>query len=155
MNKFNTLSIKSIFIAVNDPDLFYFFNSAILSVFKSVDVLRTTDGVMLLSLMEFSAIPDIIFLDLNIPFKKGISCLKAIRSNEKYTSVQVVMFSSAGNTDDIDRCYDKGANFYLISPKSLSFAVQQLKNLLKNEYFINNRRPPREDFIVDSNYPQL
>lgn len=148
MNEFNTLSIKRIFIAVNDPDFFYFFNSAVLSVFTSVDVLRTTEGVMLLSLMEFSALPDIIFLDLNIPFKNGISCLTAIKSNEKYNSAKVVMFSSSGNTDDIDKCYDNGADFYLINSTSLSSVAQQLKKIFTNEYFINDIKPPRENFVV-------
>lgn len=152
MNKFNTLSIKRIFITVSNPYIFYFFNSAILSVFKQVEVLRTTDGVMLLSLIESSALPDIIFLDVNMPFKNGICCLKTIRSDEKYKSTKMVMFSSMNYTNDIDNCYDNGADFYFIGPAGFSSFVQQLKNLIANDDFINNIRPARQNFVINNNY---
>lgn len=151
MNEFNTSRIKRIFIAEGDSDFFYFFNSAILSVSKSANVLRTADGVMLLSLIESSVKPDIIFLDLNTPFKDGICCLKAIRSNEKTKSTKVVMFSSSGLANDIDACYNNGADFYFIKPTSFLSLVQQFKNLLVNEYFIKNIKPPRENFVVFNN----
>jgi len=152
MNEFNTSRIKRIFIAEGDSDFFYFFNSAILAVSKSVNVLRTADGVMLLSLIESSVKPDIIFLDLNMPFKDGIRCLQAIRSNEKTKQTKVVMFSSSGLTNDIDACYNNGADFYFIKPTSFLSLVEQFKNLLVNEYFIKNIKPPRENFVLFNNY---
>ncbi len=152
MNEFNTSRIKRIFIAEGDSDFFYFFNSAILAVSKSVNVLRTADGVMLLSLIESSVKPDIIFLDLNTPFKDGIRCLQAIRSNEKTKQTKVVMFSSSGLTNDIDACYNNGADFYFIKPTSFLSLVEQFKNLLVNEYFIKNIKPPRENFVLFNNY---
>lgn len=152
MNEFNTSRIKRIFIAEGDSDFFYFFNSAILAVSKSVNVLRTADGVMLLSLIESSVKPDIIFLDLNTPFKDGICCLQAIRSNEKTKQTKVVMFSSSGLTNDIDACYNNGADFYFIKPTNFLSLVEQFKNLLVNEYFIKNIKPPRENFVLFNNY---
>src|SRR3712207_2532049 len=101
--------IKKIFVAEDDADFFYFFNSAIVTLLTSVNVLRTSDGVMLSSLIESSVQPDIIFLDLHMPFKSGLSCLKDIRSNARYNSTKVVMFSSSDNTTDIDTCYNNGA----------------------------------------------
>lgn len=152
MKEFNISDIKRIFIAEDDADFFYFFNSAILSLSKTVDVLRTADGVMLLSLIESSARPDIIFLDLNMPYKDGLCCLKAIRSNEKYKYTKVIMFSSSDCTNDIDSCYNSGADFYCIKPSCYSSLVQQFKNLFVNDHFVNNVRPPRENFVLKYNY---
>lgn len=151
MKEFNISNIKKIFVAEDDADFFYFFNSAILSLSKSVDVLRTSDGVMLLSLIESSAQPDIIFLDLNMPFKNGLCCLKTIRSNEKYKSTKVVICSSSDFINDIDNCYTNGADFYFIKPPDYSSLVQQFKNLFLNDHFVNNIRPPRENFVLRYN----
>jgi CheY-like chemotaxis protein len=151
MNEFNTSGIKRIFVAEGDSDFFYFFNSAILSVSKSVNVLRTADGVMLLSLIESCVKPDIIFLDLNMPFKDGICCLQAIRSNEKTKLTKVVMFSLSDNAKDVDACYNNDADFYFTKPTSFLSLVQQFKNLLMNEHFIKNIKPSRENFVVNDN----
>lgn len=151
MKALNPEDIRKIFVAEDDADFFYFFNSAILSSLSgSVDVLRTADGIMFLSLIESSIQPDIIFLDLNMPFKNGISCLKAIRNNETYKTTKVVMYSSSDYLSDIDSCYNNGADFYIIKPTSFSSLVEQFKNLLMNDYFVNNNRPPRESFVLNN-----
>jgi CheY-like chemotaxis protein len=148
MIDFSISNIKKVLVAENDADFFYLFNSALLSLSKSVDVLRTADGVTLLSLIESSVQTDIIFLDLNIPFKDGLSCLKAIRSNNKYNDTRVVMFSSFNSQQNIDNCYTNGADFFLIKPRSYLSLVQQFKNLFSNPNFVNNTRASREDFVV-------
>jgi len=150
MAQFDSSNIKRIFVAEDDPDFFYFFNSAILSSLSTpVDVLRTADGVMFHTLIESSTKPDVIFLDLNMPLKNGISCLKAIRSNEIYKLTKVVICSSSDFIEDIDNCYLNGADFYFIKPGCFSTLVQQFKKLFGSHYFINDSRPPRENFVLN------
>lgn len=151
MSEFDISNIKKVFLAEDDADDFYFFNSALLSLSKSVDVVRTADGVMLLSLLESSLKPDIIFIDLNMPFKDGLGCLKAIKSNRKYSFVPVIMFSSSSSATDIDACYDNGADFYFVKSASFSSLVEQFKKLFASNYFINNIRPSRENFVFNGN----
>lgn len=142
--------ICNILLAEDDEDDFYFFNMAISSLEGSYQLLRTSDGIMFSSLIQASIDPDVIFLDMNIPYKNGMACLKEIRSMEDYNSIKVVMYSTSDNVKEIDRCYSMGADFYLIKPSSYSGVQQQLKELFENDYFIRNVKPPREEFVLNS-----
>jgi CheY-like chemotaxis protein len=60
--------------------------------------------------------PDIIFLDLNMPFKSGLECLKEIRETPKLKEIPVVIFSTRGNNDVVDITYRQGYNYYIFKP---------------------------------------
>jgi len=140
------INIKSILLAEDDDDDFNLFNSAILSLYSSVDVLRTKNGIMFSSLLETSIKPDLIILDINMPFKSGISCLQEIKSKPQFEACKVVMYSTSGSNREIDLCYNHGADFYLVKPMTYHCIIQQFKDLFSNEYFIKNVRPPRDQF---------
>ncbi|MEX2336876.1 MAG: hypothetical protein WD555_06360 [Fulvivirga sp.] len=45
-------------------------------------------------------LPDLLFLDLKMPFKNGLECLKEIRSNEKLKEISIGIFSTSRNEKD-------------------------------------------------------
>jgi CheY-like chemotaxis protein len=155
--RFNTVkkdeaafNIKNILLAEDDDDDFDLFNSAILSINSSIEILRTKNGVMCTSLLETSIKPDIIILDLNMPFKNGISCLQEIKNKPQFNSSKVIIYSTSGHKREIDMCYNYGADFYLVKPTGYSCIIQQFKDLFSSEYFIKNIRPPHDKFVFDS-----
>jgi CheY-like chemotaxis protein len=147
MAELHKSKICNILLAEDDEDDFYFFNLAIFSLEGSYQLLRTSDGVMFCSLIQTAMDIDVIFLDINMPYKDGISCLKELRSMEGYNSIKVVMYSTSDNVKEIDRCYNMGADFYLVKPSCYSDAARQLKGLFQNNYFVRNVKPPREEFV--------
>jgi CheY-like chemotaxis protein len=150
MEELNKLKTCKIFLVEDDEDDFYFFNLALSSLGGSYQLLRAPDGVMFCSLIQTTMDIDVIFLDINMPYKDGVACLKEIRSMEAYNSIKIVMYSTSDNVKDIDRCYSMGADFYLVKPSCDSSASQQLKDLFENNYFIRNIKPPREEFVFYS-----
>src|SRR5256885_702466 len=50
-------------------------------------------------------LPDVIFLDVNMPKKNGREVLDEIRSNPKFKNVLVIMFSTSLYKEDIDYAY--------------------------------------------------
>src|SRR5882724_9169887 len=62
--------------------------------------------------------PDIIFLDINMPFKNGKECLREIRQKKKFDPVIVAMYSTSSQRKDIDETFSFGANAYIIKPAS-------------------------------------
>jgi CheY-like chemotaxis protein len=147
--------IKRILLAEDDDDDFNLFNSALLSLYSSIEVLRTKNGIMLSSLIETSIIPDIIVLDLNMPFKNGATCLQEIKSKEHLKEIKVIIYTTSGNTKEIEACYNAGADFYLVKPVSFPSIIQQFNDLFNNQYFITNTRPPRNQFVIGSSNPYI
>ena len=93
--------------------------------------------------------PDIIFLDLNMPVKNGIECLKEIRNDSKLDKLPIIVYTTSDNPRDIDTCYDLKANLYVVKPTSFESIIKTLKKII-NIDFKNQDFPARENFILES-----
>ena len=138
----------NILLVEDDEDDYYTFNFLISSLPGNHELLRTENGIMFSSLMEAST-PDIIFMDINLPYKSGLELLKEIRSNASFDAVKVIMYSTSSNKRDIDFCYEHRADFFIVKPPSLSKGKQQIQQLFENENFRNHSRVPRSEFVID------
>ncbi len=71
--------------------------------------------------LENSADPvvDMVLLDLNLPRKNGLDFLREIRGNPNLRRTIVLVLSSSSLEYDITKCYEAGANGYLIKPSGL------------------------------------
>ena len=60
--------------------------------------------------------PDLILLDLNLPRKDGREVLAEIRSDQKLTSIPVVVLTTSQAEQDVLRAYTLHANCYITKP---------------------------------------
>ena len=76
-------------------------------------------------------IPDMILLDLKMPRINGFEFLEWLRSKgpEDHRIIPVVVMSSSGLKEDIDRAYRLGANSYLVKPVSWVLFQERIKAL--------------------------
>jgi CheY-like chemotaxis protein len=123
--------VKHILIAEDDSDDVDFFKEAVKENCPMVEVTVAEDGKKLLSVLETIPIPDIIVLDLNMPYVNGKDCIKAIRQKDKFHNVPIVVYSTSSNQYDMEYCLSNGANHYLIKPGTYS-AISQLVHKLCN-----------------------
>ncbi len=71
--------------------------------------------------------PSLVLLDLNMPQLGGMDVLDAIRADAELHDIPVVMLTTSGEQADIQACYQRGANGYLIKPPDLSVFAETLK----------------------------
>ena len=73
--------------------------------------------------------PDLILLDLNMPKMDGREVLKKMKSNDAYRKIPVIVFSTTKNQLEVKRCYDLGANTYIVKPVSYDTLVETIREI--------------------------
>lgn len=122
-------SRKIIYLADDDEDDRQLFLDAVEELGAAVSVEAAADGKELLNNLNkpMKTLPEMIFLDINMPGKNGFECLKEIRSEEKaFKDVKIIMFSTSSSMSNIELSYNLGADLYAVKPSTF----QGLKNLL-------------------------
>jgi CheY-like chemotaxis protein len=85
----------------NDPEDIDLFVDAVKEIYPAVTCAAVYSGHEALHfLQETKKLPDIIFLDINMPGMNGKECLLAIRSNPRYHEIPIIMYST--NTNGLD-----------------------------------------------------
>jgi CheY-like chemotaxis protein len=72
-------------------------------------------------------LPDIIFLDVNMPIKNGIECLKEIREDERLKHLPVIIFSTSTQQWAVEQAYELRANLFIRKPDTF----QKLKDIIQ------------------------
>lgn len=86
---------------------------------SQMDVVR--DGQAALDYLEKgkddpSSLPDIIFLDLNLPKVSGQEFLKKVKKDEVLRSIPTIVLTISKREEDIARSYNSGAAGYITKP---------------------------------------
>ncbi|HLT82309.1 MAG TPA: response regulator [Cyclobacteriaceae bacterium] len=74
-------------------------------------------------------IPRVVFLDLKMPKVDGIEVLRKIKSDARTRSIPVVILTSSAEDPDVKRCYDLGANSYIVKPVEFENFVRIVSDL--------------------------
>ena len=118
-----------ILLADDDEDDRTFFSEAIMELKMDNKLTLFKDGK---GLMDYLVDPDILlphilFLDLNMPGKTGIDCLKEIRANTRFKDVSVAIYSTSSSEKDIEDTFIEGANIYIKKPNDFSMLKKVIK----------------------------
>jgi CheY-like chemotaxis protein len=121
---------KIIYIADDDEDDRMLFSDAVLDLKLPALVRAAEDGQQLLDMLSNAVkhLPEIIFLDINMPRKNGFDCLEEIRNTKgDLKKVKIIMLSTSSNPENIELSKELGADLYAVKPSTF----QGLKNLLQ------------------------
>lgn len=132
-------SIKHIVVADDDKDDLDFFTDALKDTCPDITVTVAEDGGELLYKLNKISLPDVIVLDLNMPCISGKDCLKALRKDDKYEKVPIVIYSTSSNTKDIEECLHYGANHYVTKPSSMLAISTLVKKICDGEMALNTK----------------
>ena len=84
--------------------------------------------------------PYFILLDLNMPKKDGREALKEIKQHPIFKKIPVVVFTTTKNESEIKRCYELGANTYVVKPVSFEGLTKVLDDI--RTYWFNSASIP-------------
>jgi len=81
--------------------------------------------------------PILILLDIKMPLMDGIEVLKIIRKDAAFNHVPVVMLTSSRDINDLQECYNNGANSFVVKPVNIDDFLGVVKELGQYWVLIN------------------
>ncbi|MFX1239551.1 MAG: response regulator [Promethearchaeota archaeon] len=120
---------KSILIVDDEPDI-TILTSQVLHL-GGFNAITCNDGTEALKIVEekFDGI-SLILLDIMMPGRSGFEILKEIKSNKKFDSIKVILFTVKGFQEDIQRGKRLGADAYLTKPFSINHLLDFISKQL-------------------------
>ena len=143
----------NILLADDDNDDCIFFKVAVEEFSLPADVATVNNGEQLMQLLkkETNELPDVIFLDLNMPRKNGFKCLLEIKLSENLKQIPVIIFSTSFEHEVVSLLYENGALYFIRKPSEfLKFKkiIQQAITLIAEGSIA---QPTRENFMLNQN----
>jgi CheY-like chemotaxis protein len=108
------------------------------------------DGVELMDLLNNDSfrLPQLLFLDLNMPRKNGIECLKEIRESERLKKLSVAIYSTSDSEKDMEDTFLAGANIYITKPTDFGTLKQILGKAVHVANFYEGNPVNRDNFFL-------
>ena len=73
-------------------------------------------------------LPDVIFLDLNMPRMDGKQCLYELKKDDTLKQIPVIMFTTSSQSKDIEQTMQSGAVCFITKPAN----IKELKIILSS-----------------------
>ena len=142
--------IFRILLADDDEGDRLLFKEAIVELKIKNTVQTVNDGLQLMDYLtkEGSVLPHLIFLDLNMPRKNGLECLKEIRGNEKFKKVSIAVYSTSAAEKDINETFHGGANVYIKKPNNFGKLKQLLHKAITTSNLYQDESFDIENFVL-------
>jgi len=77
--------------------------------------------------------PDIVILDVRMPKMDGFEALEALKQDESTKDIPVIMLTSLGLDEDVNRGMSLGAARYLTKPMQSDLLLESLKAVLASD----------------------
>ncbi len=105
--------------------------SALLSSQPDMRVVATaTDGERLLEAIERFR-PDVVVMDLQMPYMGGVSCLRHIRARE--WPVRVLVLSAFGDVDSLRAAIEAGADGFVLKTESPQHTITAIRQIAEGQ----------------------
>ena len=133
---------KKTILLVDDTKLFLQLEKTFLQR-SDINIVTASDGRQALELARKHS-PDVVFLDLNMPVMDGAECCRCMRNDSALKNIRIVMVTTDGRPQDLQRCREAGCDEILLKPinrvEFVATAQRMLQLPVRSERFEANIR---------------
>lgn len=113
------------------------FNRVIKTLGMNHKIIEANNGEEALSILkDKEIIPDVIFLDLNMPKINGIEFLQILKADDYLKYIPAIILTTSNNHKDVLECYKIGIAGYVLKPLKYDDYVERVRKMI--EYWSTN-----------------
>ena len=129
---------KNILLVDDDSDDQEFFVEALIAIKPDYTLQVAKNGKETLDkLKDISNLPDLIFMDINMPVMNGIECLKEIKKIPLVSTIPVIMISTS--TTQFDLARQLGAKAFIQKPPTMAQLRSELMHVISLIFITSTR----------------
>ncbi len=139
-----------IILADDDEDDILFFTDAFEELKINTKVHTFKDGEALMDYLnnEGALMPNVLFLDLNMPKKSGIECLTEIKASQKMSGIAIAIYSTSASEEDIEKTFVLGANMYIKKPSDFKKLKKVLSEAVSMNWQYHTNSLNKDNFLL-------
>ena len=100
---------------------------------RGFEVRTALNGRQAVDFMEnFAAPPDLVLLDVMLPYLDGFELIKKIREHATWNHVPIIMLTAKSQEHNIVRALDHGANDYVVKPFRPGELLARIRRVTKS-----------------------
>jgi len=123
-------------LVLEDSDVMHGMYRTVLARYRGCEIIQARDGEEGLSQIAAHPDADLIILDINMPKIDGLKVLSHLRQEMK-SDMAVIIVSTAGRDEDVERGLSLGADAYMTKP----FQSSQFHEIVAN---LHERTDPED-----------
>ena len=93
------------------------------------EVFEAEDGNVALTRLKEIGQPDLVLIDWNMPVMNGYEFVIAVRSDERYNDVPLMMVTTETEMSQVVKALEAGANEYIMKPFTREILLEKLEIL--------------------------
>jgi CheY-like chemotaxis protein len=127
------MKYQHILVIDDDPEDIEIFSEAINSFNEKITITASTDAFLALEdLKKATQLPDIIFLDLQMPRLTGKDFLQKIKEEDNLQNIPIIVLSGQSYVIMKDTYEKIGASNFICKPNSYKELVEELRGILNS-----------------------
>lgn len=127
------MKYQHILIIDDDPEDIEIFSEAVHSFKENITITASTDAsVALENLKKATQLPDIIFLDLQMPRLTGRDFLQKLNEDNRLQNIPTVVLSGQSDALVKDMYQKISATNYICKPNSYKELIEELREILQS-----------------------
>lgn len=119
-----------------------------LPVSSRLTIVHDGDDLMKELSKEAGSLPDVLFLDLNMPRKNGFASLGEIKRSTDLQNLPVIIFSTASAQQTVKSVFRDAAHYYICKPADFSKLKKVIYEALMLVMREDNPLPGIEHFMI-------
>jgi CheY-like chemotaxis protein len=97
---------------------------------------------------EDAILPEVLFLDLNMPRKNGLEVLHEIKANPKFDAIAIAIYSTSSSEEHIEETFVSGANIYIKKPSDFNTLKKVLSDVVTINWQYHTSGLNKDNFLL-------